>query len=101
GSGPCRQAHPDEGGRPDGEHGGGGGDVGRGAARLRRDHVFQQAQASRRLVRHTQRVQEAGRRTDPANGRQRPFWGRLRRRRRQRQHGAMQADLARGLSAGV
>ena len=26
GSGPCRQAHPDEGGRPDGEHGGGGGE---------------------------------------------------------------------------
>ena len=61
GSGPCRQAHPDEGSRPDGEHGGGGGDAGRGAARLRRDHVFQQAQASRRLVRHAQRVQEAGR----------------------------------------
>ena len=40
GSGPCRQAYPDEGGRPDGEHGGGGGDAGRGAARLRRDHVF-------------------------------------------------------------
>ena len=68
GSGPCRQAHPDEGGRPDGEHGGGGGDAGRGAARLRRDHVFQQAQVSRRLVRHAQRVHDSGLFGDDSEG---------------------------------